>query len=654
MRFFAKSGCALILSCFLMPVIKGQDANPYHLRGSATQDNCHCYTLTQDLQMSSGSMWNKTKIDLNQPFDFKFEIFLGCNDSPGADGIVFVLQPISTEVGTTGEGMGFEGIYPSIGIPVDTYRNFNRSDPYYDNISIHSNGNVDNFANPDLLSPPVSATANENIEDCEWHSLRIIWNPAGKHLQAEVDGVLRVQTTKDLINDIFHGDPMVYWGFTGATGGETNLQKVCTSLSPSFYLPKDQKTCFPQPITFIDSSRSFGSIVKWYWDFGDGTTFEGQAPPVHSFPSVGKYDVKLAILGNDGCLSDTFTKTIVAGSKPVADFQPSPLQVCDGTPTTLTDRSVVEFGTINTWNWIIADSIVAVQNPKLLFPPGTTAISLQVETQEGCISETVSKTIESFKSPIADFSFDPACLSEPSEFTAENKSPDIPLRSFEWDFGYTGNDSRVSVPATTRDIGHVFPVVGNYNVDLFGVAENGCPSPTVSYEVSIKGTKANAGNDTLVAQGQPLQLSGSGGEIYKWSPSTGLNADNIANPVAILNTETDYILTTSIVEGCFTSDTVNVKVYKGPTVYVPSGFTPNNDGKNDRFRFLAVGMVSIDFFQVFNRYGQRVFASNDLKAEWDGMLNGTAQPAGTYVWMIRGHDYQGNVHTKKGTVVLIR
>src|SRR6185369_16090238 len=79
----------------------------YILNGSATQNSCNCYTLTPESNTLSGSVWNSNKINLNQPFDFWFNVFLGCKDSTGADGIVFMLQPLSTSVGTTGEGMGF-------------------------------------------------------------------------------------------------------------------------------------------------------------------------------------------------------------------------------------------------------------------------------------------------------------------------------------------------------------------------------------------------------------------------------------------------------------------------------------------------------------------------------------------------------------------
>ena len=87
---------------------------------------------------------------------------------------------------------------------------------------------------------------------------------------------------------------------------------------------------------------------------------------------------------------------------------------------------------------------------------------------------------------------------------------------------------------------------------------------------------------------------------------------------------------------------------------MPSAFSPNNDGKNDRFKFIAVGMRSVDLFQVYNRYGQLIYSSSKIMEGWDGRMSGKDLPAGTYVWLIRGVDFNGLEHFKKGTVTLIR
>ncbi|HZH36719.1 MAG TPA: L-type lectin-domain containing protein, partial [Flavisolibacter sp.] len=174
----------------------------YILNGSAQKNTCNCYTLTDERLMQSGSVWNSNKISLANSFDFWFTVFLGCRDSTGADGIVFILQPISTSVGTSGEGMGFEGVVPSIGIALDTWRNPNLNDPAEDHISIQANGN--NNHNFDLAGPVPASATSSNIEDCQWHRLRIAWDAPTKTLKAFFDGVLRVEKQVDLVSTIFN------------------------------------------------------------------------------------------------------------------------------------------------------------------------------------------------------------------------------------------------------------------------------------------------------------------------------------------------------------------------------------------------------------------------------------------------------------------
>ncbi|MDZ4810503.1 MAG: gliding motility-associated C-terminal domain-containing protein, partial [Bacteroidota bacterium] len=91
-----------------------------------------------------------------------------------------------------------------------------------------------------------------------------------------------------------------------------------------------------------------------------------------------------------------------------------------------------------------------------------------------------------------------------------------------------------------------------------------------------------------------------------------------------------------------------------PDIYVPTGFTPNGDGKNDRFTPFPVGMKSYNYFRIYNRWGQIVFSSTNLHDGWDGKLGGRDQQSGIYVWMIEGVTNDNRVITRKGTVSLIR
>nr|MBP6415944.1 gliding motility-associated C-terminal domain-containing protein [Chitinophagaceae bacterium] len=115
-----------------------------------------------------------------------------------------------------------------------------------------------------------------------------------------------------------------------------------------------------------------------------------------------------------------------------------------------------------------------------------------------------------------------------------------------------------------------------------------------------------------------------------------------------------YRVITSTIAGCKGEGYVTVRVYKGPDIYVPTGFTPNGDGKNDKFTPFPVGIKSYKYFRVFNRWGQLIFSTTKLHDGWDGKLGGREQPSGAYVWMIEGVTKDDRVITKKGTVTLIR
>jgi gliding motility-associated-like protein len=87
---------------------------------------------------------------------------------------------------------------------------------------------------------------------------------------------------------------------------------------------------------------------------------------------------------------------------------------------------------------------------------------------------------------------------------------------------------------------------------------------------------------------------------------------------------------------------------------MPNAFSPNGDGINEIFRPLAVGVISTDWFRVFNRYGQVMYESSNIQNGWDGTFMGQRQPIGNYIWSIKGKGRDGNVIEMKGNVVLVR
>lgn len=203
------------------------NAQSYFLNGTAQYIGNDCYRLTQTLANQNGAVWYADQIDLTESFNIEFEIYLGLNDA-GADGIVFVLQTVGTNaLGISGGGMGYEGFEPSLGIEFDTWQNTDNADPAADHIAVISNGQSNHSLGTNIAGPVQADLNDVNVEDGSYHSVRIIWDPLTQNLQVLFDCEERINTTYNIIGNIFDGDPLVYWGFTGATGGANNNQIVC-------------------------------------------------------------------------------------------------------------------------------------------------------------------------------------------------------------------------------------------------------------------------------------------------------------------------------------------------------------------------------------------------------------------------------------------
>ena len=193
---------------------------------------------------------------------------------------------------------------------------------------------------------------------------------------------------------------------------------------------------------------------------------------------------------------------------------------------------------------------------------------------------------------------------------------------------------------------------GIFQLDV--INNNGC-ADTVLVSLSIQPQLiADAGDDADIEYNLPYQLSGSGGGTYQWSPSNLVNNPFIANPAITLMADATLILLVMDDIGCVDLDTVNFRVLNGPTFYVPSAFTPNGDGLNDTFKPIGVGISNIEYFRIFNRYGELVFETSEIGKGWDGIYRGVKQPAGNFVWSLKGTDRKGSLKTMKGNVVLIR
>lgn len=577
-------------------------------------------------------------------------MFCGCKDVDGADGMVFMLQPISTSIGTPGEGMGFAGVSPSIGITLDTYQNTNRNDPAYDHISIQANGIIDHGS--DLAGPVQVSAFGDNVEDCLFRTLRISWDPATQWLRTYFDGQLRLEKQIDLINTIFNANPLVYWGFSAATGGLTNDQLFCTALNPSFSIVNQNiQTCANIPISFKDESTSFGPVQAYAWDFGDGTT-SSIANPVHTYTTPGEYTVSYTITGFDGCVSDPLKRKVIVGDKPIAAFQA--FDTCTNIALRIINNSQPAYDPIATYSWYLNGSPINnnTSTPVIIIPgTGISTIELIATSEQGCVSNKIIQSVNGLPVPAIDAAYKDGCVGDTILFAATQNDNATTISNWKWTIN--------NIEQSGSSVQQQFSTAGYYPITLQANADNGCTTIITKTPLLVNAVSAHAGNDTIVLKDIPFTLNatttqiGSENLLYAWTPANFLNDAALKNPMATLMDDERFYVSVSSTNGCTDTSSVYITVFKGSSVYVPTAFTPNKDGLNDLFRPYLSGIKTLTYFRIFNRYGQEVFTTSSINNGWDGKLNGTIQE-GSFSWMLSAIDFVNKVYTLKGIVTLIR
>lgn len=352
------------------------------------------------------------------------------------------------------------------------------------------------------------------------------------------------------------------------------------------------------------------------------------------------------VTGTTGICSISKSFTVTFLQKAVADFSYT-ITPCSNNPVSFTDLSSVTGGTINQWRWTRNGTVIStVQNPVLALPQGTHTIGLVVTGNVGCTSDTVYKTFTITGKPLIDMIFKNACKQTPVNFIADDLNG-LGITGWTWIFE---DGTTVSGPSATR----TYPVNGTYPVKLVATAASGCSSDTLTRFITIYGTNAYAGPDTTAAPWQPIQLNGSGGISYSWTPAQWLDFPNSQSPIATVNHTQEFILKAFTPEGCESYDSVIIKIYDGPEIYLPGAFTPNGDGKNDTYRGIPIGIKTFNYLRIYNRFGQEIFASKDPNKGWDGTFKGSKQGNGVFVVIAAGIDFRGNLVERQGTMMLIR
>ena len=414
--------------------------------------------------------------------------------------------------------------------------------------------------------------------------------------------------------------------------------------------------CVYDPVTF-NSVTAIGdtSTYQYSWNFGDGNTSTIQNP-IHQYATAGSFPVTLTMTNGNGCMA---TASIMLDLSPAPDADFNFADACAETGVQFNNTSTIPSGNISSYIWNFGDGspISGTVDPIHVFDSaGVYTIMLIAISDNGCV-DTVMQQITIFPLPVSNFIYSQAegCGPLTVNFADSSFISVGTIVAWSWNFG-NGDTSNLQNPST------VYSNSGNYGVSLTVTSNMGCtqtftqpniitiyPGPEATfvpdpYEASILNPVINFNN-----------LS-NGGNLYGWTFGDGGSSSTFEPTHTYPDTGT-YVVTLLVQNsyGCIDTITQLVHIVPEFVMYVPNAFTPNEDGINDFFTISGIGIEEVTI-NIFNRWGENLYTTSNLREGWDGTLqkdNGKAQQD-VYVYDIKVLDVFGKRHQQYGRVTLVR
>lgn len=410
--------------------------------------------------------------------------------------------------------------------------------------------------------------------------------------------------------------------------------------------------CEDNLVSFANSSSiNSGNILDFFWEFGDGN-ISHQSDPDNFYGNPSIYQVSLTATSDQGCVV-TVTHPLEIYPTPVPNFLAS--NFCEGDNTSLVDfSSVSNPGTTNSivsWTWDLGVTpTITTNGPAVnyIYPAsGTYNVSLTVSTNHNC-SETVTLPVQINPNPMVSFtSTDSAgCADLCVQFQENATISSGIITQYFWNLG---NGDATTDPTASACYTNTSYVDQSYSITLTAESDQGCsatfsapnyvtvyPIPKANFEPSSDTTNMYqttiAFSDlSIIADEYFWDFSGLGTSTQE-SPSFTFPDQDSGTYQVCLYVASDQLCEDSICK--------NVVVKGFNNIYIPSAFTPNNDGTNDMFQPSIGGLSDLEFrFLIFDRWGNLMYESSDPEnCVWDGTHKGVQVPLDVYVWKLRGMD----------------
>jgi gliding motility-associated-like protein len=467
-----------------------------------------------------------------------------------------------------------------------------------------------------------------------------------------------------LIDTVTHGSPTYVWS-TGTSFNDTCVvtssamvwvrvtDSGCASFDTvnvfiaydTFTLHKtDTAICRGATMTDVVVTGAFGLTYSWTPTAGIPPGFQYSATPQIT-PDTSAYYVVTASVGT--ChRSDSF----------YVDVQPYPLVYLGGT------RHVCELDSIRIaptvipawyrsyiYDWSPGTNLDDSTAATVRFTGGdTTKLFLEVASANGKCTGKDSMMVYTH---LANFVYLQttvnACPGDTIRFYPvqdSTKYAEGPI-SYAWYYGPDFVNATDSTPLLN---------VGT-SADYIGVATSkwGCQD-TMNVSVKVQPAAIFYLEDSVVIfPGQSYHISPNTNAVtFHWSPGVGMSDTTASNPTVTPPVNTMYIVTAETAKGCSITDSIKVRVDAGTLVAVPNAFAPS--GVNSSLYVIKRGAVGLNYFRIYDKWGNMVYESNDITAGWDGNYKGTPQPFGVYVYEVEAVTDAGKVFRQQGNVTLLR
>jgi gliding motility-associated-like protein len=424
-------------------------------------------------------------------------------------------------------------------------------------------------------------------------------------------------------------------------------------------VPHDTIGCVPLRVDFTDTLHKGKS---YYWDFGDGSGDTTIAPAdSHIYNSTGIFKVRLIAVDSTTCnVFDTaYTHIRVGDNKVSLDFVSNKLQPCTNLSYSFTNTSTATRGGFNpnTFTWDFGDNTPLVtqgQSPPVLHTysgPGTYLVKLSINDSTFCNSpvDTI-KTVRLSPQVTAQFET-PARGCVP--YTAVFNNTSQGGLNFIWDFGDGSPKSTDDNPS------HLYTNSGTYIVKLVANDSSSCnkvDSSVFTITVSAVPIASFTYNPNPPQENVATNFTNQsiGATQYVWNFGDGDTSIEV-NPSYVFPATSTYnvCLRASNDAGCFDDTCMSVRSLIRPLVDVPKAFTPGQFGINGRIKVEGFGIAKMQW-RIYNRWGQKVYETNNTKSAWDGTFNGKMQPLDVYSYTLDVTFSDGTNYRKTGDITLLR